>query len=63
MFFVGNKLERMSIDSLRTRILELCILPSWTCVGSIHGLGWIGFGRKFPTFCALGWVKLRSIPV
>jgi len=30
--------------------------PSWAWVGTIHGLGWDGFGRKLQLF--VGWVWL-----
>lgn len=29
---------------------------TWTWVGSIHGLDWVGLGRKFSRFGGLGWV-------
>jgi len=31
---------------------------TWTWVGSIHGLDWVGLGRKFSPFGGLGWVYL-----
>ena len=36
-------------------------LQSWSCAGSIHGLGWVGLARDFEIFDGLGWVGSKTM--
>ena len=36
-------------------------VQTWTWVGSIHGLDWVGLGRKFSSFSGFLWVGFAQL--